>query len=76
MPTYAQIRAFVKDGAGFVPRTCWIADVKAQRGLTTRIAHNRLDPTSRVHSCPESKRHVIESAIDHFYGMQPKKTDS
>jgi len=67
--TYRQIQERVKSQAGFVPQTCWIADVKAGRGLTSDIAPNRIDPHARVKPCPEGKRRAIEAALDYF-GMR------
>lgn len=63
MATYKQIQARVKIDNGFVPKTCWIADVLNQHGLTTRIATNRIDPHSRVHPCPPEKLPAIEVAL-------------
>lgn len=66
MTTYREIQQWAKEKYHFTIKTCWIADVKAQYGKTTRIASNRLDPSLRAHPCPESKRLVIEEALRHF----------
>ena len=66
MATYKEIRERVKISAGFVPKTCWIADVKAQHGLTTREAPNRESSAYRVHPCPPKKKGAIEAAFRHF----------
>ena len=66
MATYKAIAERVKKQAGFVPKTCWIADIKSQHGLTTRQAPNRFDPNSREHPCPPDKRIAIESAMRFF----------
>jgi hypothetical protein len=66
MATYKQIANRVKQQSGFVPKTCWIADVKSQHGLTTRQAPNRFSSTSREHPCPPEKRPAIEGALRHF----------
>jgi len=66
MSTYRQIQDRVKATHGFTPKACWIADVKAAHGLTTRIAPNRHDPASRVHPCPDGKRPAIEDALRFF----------
>ena len=63
MPTYKQIQATVKQVAGFTPKTCWIADLKEQKGLTTRAAPNRRSATSRGYPCPETKREGILKAF-------------
>ncbi|TPI77686.1 hypothetical protein FJ425_03665 [Mesorhizobium sp. B2-7-2] len=60
MPTYNEIQDYVPS---FVPKTCWIADIKAAHGLTTRRAANRADPGSRMHSCPPDKRVALEAAM-------------
>ncbi len=40
MATYKEIENYVRSNFGFVPKTCWIADVKSSFGLTKRIAYN------------------------------------
>ena len=40
MPTYAQIQACVHGHIGRTVRTCWIAEVKREMGLTGRRAWN------------------------------------
>jgi len=69
MATYTQIQAYVKERHGFTPSRCSIADVLSGRGLTTRIAYNRIDKEQRVYPCPTAKRPAIEAALDHF-GMR------
>jgi hypothetical protein len=66
MATYKEIQARVKQHGGFVPKTCWIADVKSQYGLTTRQAPNRFSPVSREQPCPPERRAAIERALSHF----------
>ena len=51
---------------GFMPKTCWIAHVMADHGLTRRVASNRLDPRKRKHPCPPDKRPAIENALRYF----------
>lgn len=63
MPTYREIQCHVKQRSGFVAKTCWIAHVLSDHGLTKRQAPNRADPTSRVHPCPAAKRAAIEEAL-------------
>lgn len=36
--TYEEIRDYTKEHYGFVPKTCWIADVKEQCGLPVNMA--------------------------------------
>ena len=65
MATYKQIQAFVRQHNGYVPKPCWIADVKDQYGLTTRRAPNR-QSNERKHPCPSHKRADIEVAFRQF----------
>jgi len=44
MATYKQIQTWVKQRYWFVPKACWIADVKHMSGLPMRIAPNRAIP--------------------------------
>jgi hypothetical protein len=64
MATYFQIIEYVKNKYGYSLKTCWIADVKAQMGLTTRQAHNRLDKNQRTNPCPANKIAHIKEAIN------------
>lgn len=52
MPTYSEIQKFVQRRHGFVPKTAWIAHVKALRGISTRRAPNRAGRGRRVVPCP------------------------
>jgi hypothetical protein len=70
MATYEQIQQRIRQTEGYVVKTCWIADVKAAHGLTTRIAPNRLNAQKRKHPCPPEKRSVIERALRHFGMMK------
>jgi len=44
-------------------KTCHVAHVKAEQGLTTRIAANRYDPNSCTNPCPPQIRKYIERAM-------------
>jgi hypothetical protein len=66
MATYRQIQDWVRCEAGFVPKTCWIAHVKADHGLTLRQASNRYEHPTRAEPCPIEKRAAIRSALEHF----------
>lgn len=66
MATYRQIIDWIRINEGFTPQTCWIADVKASHGLTSRTAPNRLDPAQKVKPCPAAKWAAIERALKHF----------
>ena len=41
MPTYREIIECVRRRTGRTVKTCWIAEVKRELGLTTRVAWNR-----------------------------------
>lgn len=62
MKTYRQIAQEVKLRFGFVPKPCWIADVKARSGFPVRRAPNR-QTDSRKHSCPADKFAAIASCL-------------
>ncbi len=66
MATYMQIQKRVKNISGFVPKTCWIAHIKDDYGLTMRIAKNRINENMRKHPCPANKREAIEDALRYF----------
>lgn len=65
MATYKQIQAWIKQNYGFVPETCWIADMKSQSGLPMKRAPNRKG-VERVKPCPPEKMEPIRSALTHF----------
>ena len=65
MATYKQIQNYVKQKNGFIPKTCWIADIKSQYGLITRVAYNRKGK-GRTNSCPKNKKKFIISTFRHF----------
>jgi hypothetical protein len=66
MATYLQIQNRVRKEKGFVPKSCWIAHVKSDYGLTKRIAPNRIDTSARKHPCPGDKRKPIVNALKYF----------
>ena len=66
MATYKQIQTYVREHDGSSVKTCWIAHVKADHGLTSRIAHNRASNCQRTHPCPKGRRPAIEAALRHF----------
>jgi len=63
MPTYRQIQERVSRTYGFVPKTCWIAHVKAHLGLTRRLAPNRAEANKRTNPCPPDKWNAILDCI-------------
>ena len=65
MATYKEIQSWVKQNYGFVPKTCWIAEVKEISGLPVRKAHNQKG-AERLHPCPYEKANPIRAALRHF----------
>jgi hypothetical protein len=66
MATYQQISDHVRKHYKFVPKTCWIAHVLSEYGLTKRVAPNRHNLNRCLHPCPDNRRPAIESALRHF----------
>ncbi len=69
MATYQQIQTWVKQNYGFVPETCWIADIKSRAGLPMRRAPNRKGK-EHVKPCPPEKVVPIQAALRHFGMMR------
>jgi hypothetical protein len=65
MATYKEIQEWVKKEYDFVPKTCWIADVKEQVGLPVHKAPNR-QGAERIYPCPPEKIEPIRAAMCHF----------
>ncbi|MBE8191794.1 MAG: hypothetical protein HAW64_06240 [Alphaproteobacteria bacterium] len=61
--TYKKIQDEVKAKHGFAPKTCWIAHIKSDNGLTTRKSPNRISSTKRKYPCPPEKRPQIEKVM-------------
>jgi len=51
--TYKQIQEKAKVELGRSIKPCWIADVKRELGLTTRIAYNRISKSKVKYPCPD-----------------------
>lgn len=66
MARYKDIQAYVRSKDGFVPKSCWIAEVLSDHGLTKGTAPNRRGGAQRLHPCPDKKRPAIEDALRHF----------
>jgi hypothetical protein len=62
MVTYRKIQEYVMANFGFVPKTCWIAHVLSDYGMTHGAAPNRIDANRRKVPCPSEKRGPIEMA--------------
>jgi hypothetical protein len=50
--TYKDIQENYQKLYGSSVKSCWIADVKRELGLTTRFAYNRINTESPMHPCP------------------------
>jgi hypothetical protein len=66
MATYKEIEEEIQKKHQITVKSCWIADIKRQYGLTTRIAYNRIDPRRVQNPCPECKREFIVEAFKWF----------
>jgi hypothetical protein len=50
--TYKKIQESYKELYGTTVKSCWIADVKSELGLTTRLAYNRINAETAKYPCP------------------------
>ncbi len=50
--TYNKIKESYKNLYGKTIKSCWIADVKRELGLTTRQAYNRINAEVPKYPCP------------------------
>ena len=66
MATIKEIQSFVKSTYGFVPKSCWIADVKEICGIYVKPAPNRRHLDKRENPCPLEKVNAIKDALRHF----------
>lgn len=66
MATYKEIQKAVKTAAHFTPKTCWIAHVLSDHGLTKRQSPNRINASERKYPCPPDKRASIEAVLRKF----------
>ena len=53
--TYKVIQKLYKEEFGRTIKSCWIADVKRQLGLTTRKSYNRLSEDEVKYPCPNGE---------------------
>jgi hypothetical protein len=63
LATYKTIQAEAKRQLGFVPKTCWIAAIKAELGFISRAVANRIDPNNRKYPCPPAKRPALTRIV-------------
>ena len=68
MATYKEIQKYTKEKYNLSVKSCWIADIKNEYGLTTRQAPNRINESIRTNPCPSNKRGMVIDALEH-YGM-------
>jgi hypothetical protein len=68
MATYREIQAYVESKYGFIPHTCWIAEVKELCHIPhLREAPNRLaKEIEKSNLCPKEKIDCIKDALKHF----------
>jgi hypothetical protein len=71
MSTYRDVAAEMRIGAGFVPKTCWIAYVLELPGVKLRRAPNRIKHDERKHPCPPEKIPAIIAALDKLGRVKP-----
>ena len=65
MSTYNKIQVYVKQNHGFIPKTCWIADVKEKSDIYVEPAWNRVGEERR-NPCPPGKFKAIQDGLKHF----------
>lgn len=53
--TYKNIQLLFKNEFDRTIKTCWIADVKRELGLTTRVSKNRINQNTVKYPCPENE---------------------
>ena len=68
MISYDDIKDYVYEKYGFIPKSCWIADVKEECGLPVKVYPQRkaTETNSRSHPCPDKRREPIKDALRHF----------
>jgi hypothetical protein len=66
MATDVEIQKFVQHRHGFIPKTEWIAHVKAVHSIPTLREAERTRHARAVEPCPADKREAIEEALRHF----------
>ena len=64
--TYKNIQKWVKNKYGYIPKTCWIAQVKELSGLIVKKAWNRKDENVRQVPCPVQKIEHIKEALKYY----------
>ena len=60
--TYRQVIECVKQKTGRTVKTCWVAEVKRELGLTTRVAPNR-GQGAGAPPCPPRYKEAIRQCL-------------
>jgi hypothetical protein len=77
MSIYVNIMREVFKTSGYIPQSSWIAQVLAERGMTSRLARNRRHPQRLSNPCPMGRRQAIERAVEKLHpGPQDDSLDS
>lgn len=63
MASYRDFQREVRASAGFLPKTCWIADVLERTGKKLRVAPNRINYRQRRNPCPVHEQAAIIAAL-------------
>ena len=71
MPTYKEIQSATKLRYGFTPKSCWIAHLKSERGLTRSVAPNRESLETRKHPCPDRRRSELTTVMIDLGALPP-----
>jgi len=60
------IKDYIKEKHSYVPKTCWIADMKEICGLKPKMAASRISATKKEQPCPKEKQEDLRKAFEHF----------
>jgi len=66
MATDTEIKKFVQQHHGVIPKTGWIAHVKEVHGVPTVRGAKRARRDRSIEPCSPEKRESIEEALRHF----------
>lgn len=66
MASYDEIKDYCYENYGFIPKSCWIADMKQKCGIPVRISPQRKTPDSPAYPCPQNRQKAIIEAFQHF----------
>lgn len=60
---YKRERSYILDKWGVKVKTCHVADIRRELGLTRGSAPNRIDATSVTNPCPPECRDMVLEAV-------------